>query len=341
MVGLAHDTKFPHADVWDGVRIYRDIAYGPRGDAPGEGKACKSPMTGRHSGGYVFNSHRSGQFFDLIISDKTEVRADTPVYVNLHGGAWCQPFDKDGESFHYFRMLVERGFIVVNANYQLQNDVTDKARPPQRRENAAFLDMLRDIDVLGSFLKTNCLPRLGVKVSKFVIGGSSAGAHLSLLYAYDQDNPALLNAGLRHDFRVGVVVDIVGPVNLAHEDFLADYRFVKLFGWLVDDDLPARLACGDRGGVRKALERYSPIRLVTSRSVPTILAYCQLFPFAKSDGIIPVCDYHELCAKLKAEGVPHIGNIRSFRSHGNLGLDYMCWIADRVSDFHKRGYLAD
>ena len=342
--------------VWQGVRIYRDIAYGPRGDASGEGEGYRSPFTGKSPDGRSFHTHRSGQFLDVLVGEKSGFRPDSPVYVNLHGGAWCQPFDKDGESLEFLKMLVDRGFIVVNADYQLQNDVTDGNRPLECRPHAAFRDMLRDIDDLGAFLKNDFLPRVGVKARKFVIGGGSAGAHLVTLYAYDQDNPTALNLGLRHDFRVGFVVDIVGPVDLASRDFSAPLlehdlpigsffnewavdRLVTLLGWLVEDDLRARIGKGDVEGVRKALAKYSPINLVTPKSVPTILAYCQLFPFAKTDGCVPTSSYYGLCARLKEANVPYAGDIRTFQAHGWLRTSFLTWLADRAAEFERKGYL--
>ena len=342
--------------VWKGVCVYRDIAYGPRGDAPGEGEGYRSANTGKTPDGRSFHSHRSGQFFDVFVGEKSGFRPDAPVYVNLHGGAWCQPFDKDGESFEFFRMLVERGFIVVNADYQLQNDVTDSHRPQECRPHAAFRDMLHDIDDLGSFLKNDFLPRVGVRARTFAIGGGSAGAHLVTLYAYDQDNPTALNLGLRHDFRVGFVVDIVGPVDLASRDFTAPFlehdlpigsifnewavdRLVTLLGWLVEDDLRTRIGKGDVEGVRRALAKYSPVFLVTPRTVPTILAYCQLFPLAKTDGCVPTSSYYDLCRRLDESGVPYVGDIRTFRPHGWLRTDFMVWLADRMVEFERRGYL--
>jgi len=32
---------------WEGISIYRDLKYGPRGDAPGEGPGYKSAITAR------------------------------------------------------------------------------------------------------------------------------------------------------------------------------------------------------------------------------------------------------------------------------------------------------
>ena len=352
--------------VWEGVRIDRDIAYGPRGDAPGEGNG---------------RAHRSGQFFDFLVDAGTPPRTDAPVYVNLHGGAWCQPFDKDGESLAFFKLLVARGFVVVNANYQLQNDVTASGTMPPRRPHATFHDMLRDLDDLGTFLVRDFLPRHGVKARSCALGGWSAGAHLALLYAYDQDHPGARSQQvatlplqqpvllpeqqtttlsgrfpLRHDLRVGFAVDVVGPVDLADDDFIAPLlgrrapfgtwwdaaatdRLLTLLGWLVDDDLRGRRARGDEDGMRAVLARFSPTRLVTPRTVPTILAYCRRFPFAGTDGCVPTSAYYGLRERLETAGVPVAGDIRTFRSHGRLGEGYTVWLADQIAAFARRGYL--
>jgi len=341
--------------VWNGLHVCRDIAYGPRGDAKGEGVGYKSPATHKLPDGHICHSHRTGQFFDMVFPEKG-IRSDMPVYVNLHGGAWCQPYDKDGESYELFKMLVDRGFMVINANYQLQNDITDGNRPVVRRPNATFLDMTRDIDTLMTFLKTDFLPRVGVRAEKVALGGGSAGAHLTALYAYDQDNPSVLKANLRHELRVGFLVDVVGPCDLAGHDFTDPFleknlpfgsmfnewsadRLLTVLGWLVDDDLRARIKRNDIEGARAVLRRFSPVEQVCAKSVPTILAYCQLFPFASSDGCVPVSTYYDLRARLEKNGVPCEGDIRTFRPHGWLRSNFLEWMADRMADFVKKGYL--
>ena len=324
------------APAQEGLCVVRDVAYGPRGDAPGEGGA---------------RAHRSGQFFDVLSDARAAV--DAPVYVHLHGGAWCQPFDKDGESLAFFRRLVARGFVVVNANYQLQNDVTAPGAPPPRRARATFRDMLRDVDDLGAFLARDFLPRRGLAPRACALGGVSAGGHLALLYAYDQGNPSARGARLRHALRVDVAVAVAAPADLAGEAFVAPLfgrrapfgtrldaagaaRLLTLLGWLADEDLPGMRARGDEAGVRAALARFSPARLVTPRAVPTVLAYARRFPFAQSDGCVPTRDYDDLRARLERAGVPVAGALRTFRAHGALRAADMEALADQVAAFARR-----
>ena len=321
-------------DVWEGVLYYRDFAYGPRKDAPGEGEGYAGPLAGHDACGRIYNSHRSGQSFDLMV-DARGVRSDAPVYLNIHGGAWSCACDKDGENLRFLRRLALKGFAVVSMNYQLQTDVLTGGAETKRREKATFADMLADVDAMVSHLKREFLPGLGVRADRFAIGGSSAGAHLALLYAYDQDNPKPLGLGLRHDLRVGFAVDIVGPTDLADVG-TADRRLVTLMGWLVDDDLAARQARGDVDGCRARLARHSPAHLVTQGSVPTILAYCRLKPDAETDGCVPVSAYHTMTNRLRTAGVPYAGDLRSGLRHGWLGAPYEEWLADRIGDYAAR-----
>jgi len=342
-------------DLWEGIAIYRDLRYGPRDDALGEGKGYASPMTAQTPDGRWYNTHRTGQFCDLIVPAKS-VSADAPVYVHFHGGAWCQATDKDGESMWYLKRYADVGCVVINADYMMPMDVLDASRPLKRNPDATFLTILHDIDLLASHLKYDLLPAIGVTPTKFMIGGGSAGGHIAALYGYDQANPSHLNAGLRHDYPVGVVIDVVGPTDLASDDFSKPFlkgeigalsmfdkksidRFVTLLGWLTDDDLRARIARGDIDGTRRVLECFSPNRMVTKDTPPTILAYCRLFPWSGTDGCVPTSTYDDLISKLKAAGVPHQGDLRSWRMHGWLREDFERWVVDGA--FRISGHVSD
>ena len=334
--------------VWEGSAVYRDLRYGPRDDAPGEGKDFKGPMTGQTPDGRRYNTHRTGQFFDLIVPAKG-YPPDARVYVNFHGGAWSQAFDKDGESMWYLKRFADAGFVVVNADYMMPMDILDVSRPIVRNPDATFLTILRDIDALATCLKYDVLPAIGVCPTKFVLGGGSAGGHISALYGYDQANPSHLGVGLRHDYPVGVVVDVVGPTDLASDDFTAPFlrgevgaltmfdkgmldRFVTLLGWLTDDDLRRRIGRGDVNGARRVLARFSPNRMVTKDSPPTVFAYCRQFPWSDTDGCVPTSAYYDLKSRLEAVGVPHRGDLRSWRIHGWLRAGYEQWVVDSARE---------
>ena len=182
-------------------RLERDIPYGSRLDQPGEGGK---------------QGHRSGQFFDLYWPN--EVTTNTLVFLYVHGGAWSQKWDKDVDGWHILSRLAERGIVCCSMNYVLQNDVLTDPKMPNR-PNATFADMLRDIDLMISYLAPN-LPTRGLSPRKIGIGGTSAGAHLSALYACDGANPAALGLNLRHALPIGFVFDNVGPMDFSTPQML-------------------------------------------------------------------------------------------------------------------------
>ena len=340
------------AFVWEGARIWRDLKYGPRPDAPGEGEAYCSPMTRRDVHGHVVHSHRTGQFYDLLIP-QDGAHADTPVYLNVHGGAWSAPCDKDGENFWFFVHLVQRGFAVVSIDYVLQPDILGSEPDKPMRPDATFVDMLRDIDTAVTHLKVDLLPKLGVRTDRIAVGGASAGAHLSMLYAFDQDNPAPLRANLRHDLRVGFVVDYVGPTDLSNRDFLepltsrrmpwgsffhkdAIAKFGVLLNGLVGRDLRSLWRQGRDEEALAELRRFSPRHLLTPRSAPLILAHSQLWPFSSTDGCVPVSMYHEMVERLDELGIHREAQLRIWAKHGWMKPDQEQWLVTRCARFAER-----
>ncbi len=336
----------------DGIKITRDLRYGDRDDAREEGEKYKSYMSGRQSDGHIMHSHRSGQYYDLLHRDGP-IPADAPVYVHLHGGAWCQPYDKDGEGLNFIGRLVNCGFVVVNMDYQLQNDVTDGTRELWRRSHASFDDMLRDIDALVTHLKTVRLPALGIKTEKIAIGGGSAGAHLSALYAYDETNPDWLGLGLKHELKIGFVMDFVGPTDLASEDFydpLVNHSFpigamfnewstdrlLILLGWLTNADLKGMIAKGKIEDARSVLAKYSPLRMITEKSCPTILEYSRLWPGATTDGCVPVSTYDDHIAALEKANVPYEAHMSWFSIHGNPRSGVLSSLVSKCEDYAEK-----
>ena len=338
--------------VWEGARIWRDLKYGPRPDAPGEGEAYRSPMTHRDEHGHIVHSHRTGQFYDLLVPERG-TGSDSPVYLNLHGGAWSAPCDKDGENLWFFVHLVRRGFVVVNINYMLQPDILGGEGNVPVRPDATFVDMLRDIDAAVTHLKEDLLPKLGVRTDRIALGGGSAGAHLSLLYGLDQDNPSVLSAGLRHDLRVGFIVDFVGPTDFTNADFLkplttnrmpwgslfnkdAIAKFGVLLDGLAGRDIRTLWAQGRHEEACAELRRFSPLYLLTPRSAPMILAHNRLWPFSSTDGCVPVSMYRDMLARLDELAVHHEAQLRTWAMHGWMKPDQEQWLVERCARFAAR-----
>jgi acetyl esterase/lipase len=322
--------------VHHGVRCWHDVAYGERGDLPDEGEG----FTGKHGGWgspdrpWKWCRHRSGQFLDVFASERG-VATNAPVVLYLHGGSWSQCFDKDATPVDLFGPLLAGGAVVGTANYILQSDITVNKSKPARKE-ATFAEMLRDIDAavakMGSFASA-----LGVAEPRLVIMGESAGGHLALLYAYDQDNPAKLGLGLKHAPRVAKVVDIVGPTAFAEKDFINSITlnliFFKIRNRIFDRLMRRLVGLPDGAPEDEALQllaKWSPVDLVCPQSVPTVLAYGKTKKRVDSDGLVLVSQFTLLERKLAEAGVPCAARMFFPANHVEVRGKGAKWIAEQT-----------
>ena len=333
------------------VRVYRDLAYSTRDDLPTEGKGyvSKTQWGGRH---------RSGTYFDVYVADapfaSAEMRAKMPVFVYMHGGTWSQSFDKDWYCIELLRRIAAKGYFVITMNYQLQNDAV-LGGAKTKRANATFADMLADVDTMVTYLKT-ALPAAGLPTDKIVIGGDSAGGHLAMCYAWDQDKPGLPDVKLRHDLRISCVMSSVGPTVLS-QGMLATILLSRFGGlipipqaqamrrlvcWLTDTDM-ARM---DSATAKAILRKWEPITLVKPSSCPAILAYACTDATASagsSDLIVPVSNFVSITNRLTACGVSYDARLFLNTKHWEVGLNCakgqgVEWIVNRLSAFKAKNF---
>ncbi len=229
---------------------------------------CKDlPYGGRQVGkGAVHAS--VAQTYDLYLPGNVgEIDRSAPFFLFVHGGAW-----KRGSKTAHAKLLVEmaeQGFVVASMNYVLCNAEQGGAH--------TFAEMLADIDAMVSHLPS-LAKAAGISIPRIAIGGSSAGGHLSLLYAYDGANPSVLGLGLKHAVPVACVFTDCGPSDIASPEFIVaglDWQKGSFENWCV---LLGTLAGGPHGqtDVREIAERlakYSPITLVNEKCPPTICLY--------------------------------------------------------------------
>ena len=333
------------------VRVYRDLAYSTRDDLPTEGKGYVS--TAQWGG-----RHRSGTYFDVYVADapfaSAEMRAKMPVFVYMHGGTWSQSFDKDGYCIELLRRIAAKGYFVITMDYQLQNDAT-MGGAKAKREHATFADMLADVDTMITYLKT-ALPAAGLPTDKIVIGGDSAGGHLAMCYAWDQDKPGLSEVQLRHDLRISCVMSSVGPTDLA-QGTLATVLLSRFGGMIPIPQAQSmrRLVCWLTGmdlahmnsaTAKMVLRKWAPITLVKPSSCPAILAYActdATASAASTDLIVPVANFVSITNKLSACGVSYDARLFLNTKHWEVGLNCakgqgVEWITDRLSAFKAKNF---
>lgn len=127
------------------------------------------------------------------------VKSSGLAFIYFHGSAWCV-LDKDFGTRTFFHHLVSQGHVIMDVAYRLfpETDMTG---------------MVNDVYRAIAWMKTNSSV-YGVNPRNIVIGGGSAGAHLSLLAAYNK-TPRLIPEELRdRDLTVSAVISLYGPTDL-------------------------------------------------------------------------------------------------------------------------------
>ena len=211
------------------------------------------------------------QTYDLYLPGNIGgIEQAAPFYLYVHGGSWKHG-NKAGRRAKLFAEMAEQGFVVASMNYVLCNTKHGGAH--------TFAEMLADIDAMVSHLPT-LAKAAGISIPRIAIGGSSAGGHLSLLYAYDGANPSVLGLGLKHDVPIACVFSDCGPSDIASPEFMVAVQDWKTRKWALVDcyEWLCCLAGGQYGqeDVRVTIERltkYSPITLMNKKCPPTICLY--------------------------------------------------------------------
>ncbi|MBP5617636.1 MAG: alpha/beta hydrolase, partial [Clostridia bacterium] len=286
--------------------------------------------------GGSYNRHRSGQYFDVYVP--AGANADTPVMLYLHGGSWCQEYDKDDESAALG--IAQGGFLVISMDYILQVDVTANSSATPYPD-VTFAAMVRDVDAMVSHMKT-LLPSLGLKAQKFAIAGGSAGAHLAALYAWDAGAPQVMGLSLRHEMPVGFMVSVGGPLDMSSDRAV---QWMNLFKNATPN--MARLIAVLSGGtsadqLAAVVKTYSPLALINEKTVPSVIAYSHLpteqDPYVRyelgmrGDGIVEGSSYDNIVAALEAAGVPHANKEIV---GGHCSVDSV-WMAATMRDFAQK-----
>jgi acetyl esterase len=181
-----------------------------------------------------------------------------PVYVYFHGGGWTSG-DK-GALTKYCASQAEGGMVVVNVNYRLATRLSLLTGFSMRH-------VLEDADAALAWVHAN-IAGYGGDPSRIVLGGDSAGGHISALYAAAVVDPALAqHHGLaprldRENLR-GVVqhCSIVDFSVMFERGFILGFGFIRML-------LPSRLT---GLALRAAAHFLSPIEWVGSDYPPVFV----------------------------------------------------------------------
>lgn len=209
--------------------------------------------------------------------------SSTPVLFLIHGGAWRAGDRSDFNSLIDGFKALFPNYAIVTLSYRLYNAGVNKF-PIQEMDTKSGVEY-----VLNN--------RNTYQISdKFALVGFSAGAHLSLLYAYKYGASS---------FNPKAVVSFYGPT-----DFIKCYNTVSsplVKSWL--SDVAGNVQTADSLVYIAA----SPERFVTAGSAPTLLLH------GDSDTIVPYQQSALLNQKLTQLNVPHTYKLYPNQGHGFTG----------------------
>ncbi len=230
---------------------------------------------------------------DLCIPRDTE---ETGLVLYIHGGAWVAG-DKDMYRDTIKEISEKFGVACAAMNYRYICDTVD------------INDIMDDIDSAMICIKEKG-EKLGININRSILTGGSAGANLSLLYAYSRVNNSAIPP-------VAVMSDC-GPTDLTDDYYFYNPELGKGNG-LGDEAAISQLlswACGKkityetRGEAIDEIKKVSPLYYVDENTVPTIINHGMV------DDIVPFRNAVALDAKLTECGVEHYFNIYPNSGHG-------------------------
>ncbi|WGD34210.1 alpha/beta hydrolase [Olleya sp. YS] len=224
----------------------------------------------------------SSQVYDIYLPENRTL--DTKVLILVHGGGWTSGDKLDMNDIKNIARQDLPDYAVVNINYRLASQGV-----------SPFPMQLNDITAVIEHLKTN--QEAYVLSNNYGFIGTSAGAHLSMLWTYAYDTFDDVN----------MVASIVGPTNLGDPAYtnnpqLPINQLMLFFGVTPSTQF---------------LETYSPYHQVTATSAPTILFYGGMDP------LIPNSQGIDMDAKLTTLGVTHQFTFYPNEGHGWVGANLL------------------
>jgi len=215
----------------------------------------------------------NGKSLQLDIYIPKNIVKPAPLLVFIHGGGW-----KGGKRSDYLVYLVafaEKGYITATVSYRLLKD-------------GPYPACAEDITDAVQWFYNNG-ENYGYDPDLIALIGGSAGAHLSLLAAYEWKKPDVTNDsaavdGPRH--RIKAVVDIYGPIDLTTE-YARNHSLVTNF---IAHSYKAR---------PELYREASPINYLDKSDPPTLILH------GTSDDLVPISQSDLLKDRLDSLGVPN------------------------------------
>ncbi len=225
------------------------------------------------------------QVLDLYLpEDLSEV---TGLVLCIHGGAWIGG-DKSAYTASAKELCKNMNIAAATINYRyLSADVT-------------MYDIIDDVDAAVSKIK-EIGKKNGTDINKMLLTGHSAGAHLSMLYAYSKADTAAITPA--------AVANMSGPTDMTDENYFVNNDLgTENVLMLVTYATGKRITLESFEESKTELEKIAPLYYVNENTVPTIICH------GMKDTVVPYSNALTLDAKLTEYGVTH-----DFISYPNSG----------------------
>ena len=233
----------------------------------------------------VYNNVKYGEHernvFDLYLPKNYK---EGGLILYIHGGAWIAGSKESYEND--MKKYAKKGVACAAINYRYASS------------EVSCDDILDDIDKAVIKIKEKAKEE-GIELDKMMLTGHSAGAHLSLMYAYKYQNTAVI--------RPVAVASFAGPTDLTDSMYYSNWPTVyELFSYMIGKDFNE----STKEDVRDELLHASPISYVNANTVPTIIAQGEM------DNIVSLNNGKTLEKVLKDNNVEYYAYYYPNSGHG-------------------------
>ncbi len=192
---------------------------------------------------------KSQNVMDIFIPDRASEDIPNGCVLFIHGGSWTGGDKREEEP--RCRHIANQGYIAATINYSLS----------QAGEEYSVFTVLDEIDKALETIK-NFTAQQGIFIDQAAVSGYSAGAHLSMLYAYSRKGETPL--------KIKFTANMVGPSDINPQIWgmeKAKTIATRLSGKTITDEMIAN------GEFDKILHDISPVSYVTADTPPSIFIY--------------------------------------------------------------------
>ena len=202
-------------------------------------------------------------------------KASNGLVLFIHGGAWISGDKKD--YYDSCKIYSSYGYLSATMNYRYAS------------EDVTCEDILNDITNAITFIK-DYVSSYDIDVDGLMLGGHSAGGHLSLLYGYKCKDISPVP--------VKGIISLAGPTDLTHKSYYTgetkDLAY-KIFSYLIGETLSEE----NKESKKELLKNISPLYHVSSSCAPTLIVQ------GDEDLIVNCENSYFLADKLKENNVPY------------------------------------